>query len=94
MEFSKYFLFSFLAIITVLALRGDLEYFFPVLWSYVAATKYYFESLYNQFQGYRPPVNPDPSYQHLSQNRNQSNVLFLVGAICISSICFYFMFRE
>jgi hypothetical protein len=94
MDTFKYFLFAFLAIIAVLAIRGDLAYFFPALWNYVAAVHYYVESMYTQFLGYRQPVNPDPSYQHLSErNKNQSNVLFLIGAIFMTSICFYFIFR-
>lgn len=66
MNVINYILFAVLAIISVLALRGDLYYFFPTLWGYFENFHFYLGVMYNQFNGYRAPVNPDPTEQNLS----------------------------
>jgi len=66
MNVINYILFAILAIISVLALRGDLYDFFPTLWGYFENLQFYLGVMYNQFNGYRAPVNPDPTEQNLS----------------------------
>jgi len=66
MNVINYILFAILAIISVLALRGNLYYFFPTLWGYFENLQFYLGVMYNQFNGYRAPVNPDPTEQNLS----------------------------
>lgn len=63
MSVSKYLSIFILALIIVLAMRGDLSYFFPVFSNYIRNIQFYLGTAYNQFYGYLPPVNPDPSVQ-------------------------------
>ena len=95
MTFSKYLTIFFLALIIVLAMRGDLSYFFPVIANYFRSLEYYLGTAYNQYYGYKPPVNPDPSVHPLFDNSmNFTGSLSLIGMLLLTIGIAYAIFRR
>lgn len=61
-----YITFLLLALFSVFLLRGGLEYVFPTIHMFLRQIFYNLETLYNQYNGYAQPVDPDPSTQFVN----------------------------
>ena len=92
MNLINYILFAVLAVISVVALRGDLYHFFPTIWGYFENLHFYLGVIYNQFSGYRAPVNPDPSEQELSQRMPITYFPVIMGLGLSISILLVYIF--
>lgn len=85
-----YILFGVLAILSVLAIRGDLHYVFPIVSHYIDNFKHHLETILNQFNGHRAPINPDPSEQNLLNSGPVTNFPIIMSAgIAISFFLAY-----
>jgi hypothetical protein len=91
MSITNYILFIFLALFVVLAIRGDLVYYFPVLWNHLRNIEYYLGSVYNQYYGYKMPRDPNPSNQ--DPNYHPINNFIFVGLIFIVVFVTYIMMK-
>ena len=75
----------------MLVLTDNISRFFPATWNYVRILNYYFMSAVNIFNGTNYAVNPEPSVQHLSEEKSHSNTgtMVMAGAIIISVFVIY-----
>lgn len=76
-----------LAVLVVIILTHNLGYFFPVTSNYLNQVDYFVETTYNQFMGYRPPVNPDPMVHNMKGA--SLGILGLIGVIMISVLALF-----
>ena len=75
MTFQYMLIFILLAIIATMILRGDITYFFPVIWGWLRQIQYNLASFFNVFTGHRSPINPDPSVQFINLPKYNSNLV-------------------
>tara|TARA_A100001015_G_scaffold296725_1_gene377388 strand:+ start:463 stop:690 length:228 start_codon:yes stop_codon:yes gene_type:complete len=75
MTFTTIFLIIFLALLLVLAMRGDISNFIPVIWNWLRGIKYNLGSTYNTYYGMRPPTDPDPSQQFINLPRHNVGIV-------------------